>query len=421
MSKIAPPFRADHVGSLLRTPAIHAAKADFHAGKIDAERAARRRGRRDRRDDAPARRHRHPRDHRRRVPARLVPPRLPPAARRDHDRRHDRGDVRLGGDGPPGAAAHHGDRQAHPRPPDPGRRLRVRRRPTPPTACTPKVAIPSPTMAHFRGGRAGIDIQSYPDLDEFFDDLAQAYRDEIAALYAAGCRYIQLDDTNLAYLCDPGMRQGAIDRGDDPDELPRTYAALINAALDGRPDDLDRRRPPVPRQLPQHPLRLRRLRAGGRGAVQRARPSTPTSSSTTTSAPAASRRCGSCPKDKTVVLGLITSKHPELEPVDDVRGAHRRGGAVRRTRPALPEPAVRIRLDDPRQRDDPRPAVGQAAPRRRHRRPRLALTRPMLPPAGRAPRTRDRARPRRVGRRMVVDAGAPAARGVGPDRPQRVA
>ena len=62
----------------------------------------------------------------------------------------------------------------------------------------------------------------------FFDDLAQCYRDEIAALYAAGCRYIQLDDTNLAYLCDPKMRAGAVERGDDPDELPRTYAALIN-------------------------------------------------------------------------------------------------------------------------------------------------------------------------------------------------
>lgn len=103
---------------------------------------------------------------------------------------------------------------------------------------TPKVCIPSPTMVHFRGGRAAIDIEAYPDMDEFFEDLAQVYRDEINALYTAGCRYIQLDDTNLAYLCDMKMRQGAIDRGDDPDELPRTYAALINAVIDGRPHDL---------------------------------------------------------------------------------------------------------------------------------------------------------------------------------------
>jgi 5-methyltetrahydropteroyltriglutamate--homocysteine methyltransferase len=103
---------------------------------------------------------------------------------------------------------------------------------------TPKVSIPSPTMVHFRGGRKGIDIEAYPDMEEFFEDLAQVYRDEINALYEAGCRYIQMDDTNLAYLCDPKMRQGAVDRGDDPDELPRTYAALINSVIDGRPNDL---------------------------------------------------------------------------------------------------------------------------------------------------------------------------------------
>jgi 5-methyltetrahydropteroyltriglutamate--homocysteine methyltransferase len=103
---------------------------------------------------------------------------------------------------------------------------------------TPKVSIPSPTMVHFRGGRTGIDIESYPDLDEFFEDLAQCYRDEIDALYKAGARYIQMDDTNLAYLCDVKMRAAAVERGDNPDELPRTYAALINAAIDDRPDDL---------------------------------------------------------------------------------------------------------------------------------------------------------------------------------------
>ncbi len=103
---------------------------------------------------------------------------------------------------------------------------------------TPKVAIPSPTMVHFRGGRAAIDIHSYPDLDEFFEDLAECYRDEISALYSAGCRYLQLDDTNLAYLCDPKMRQGAVERGDDPNQLPRTYAELINDVIANRHDDL---------------------------------------------------------------------------------------------------------------------------------------------------------------------------------------
>jgi 5-methyltetrahydropteroyltriglutamate--homocysteine methyltransferase len=106
------------------------------------------------------------------------------------------------------------------------------------TTATPKVSIPSPTMVHFRGGRKSIAIDAYPDMDEFFADLAACYRAEISALYNAGCRYIQLDDTNLAYLCDPKMRAGAQERGEDPNELPRTYAALINSVIDNRPDDL---------------------------------------------------------------------------------------------------------------------------------------------------------------------------------------
>ncbi|AFK02730.1 Methionine synthase vitamin-B12 independent [Emticicia oligotrophica DSM 17448] len=103
---------------------------------------------------------------------------------------------------------------------------------------TPKVTIPSPTMIHFRGGRKSIDINSYPDMDVFFADLAAAYREEINHLYEAGLRYLQLDDTNLAYLCDPKMRAAAAERGEDPNELPRTYAALINSVIDNRPADL---------------------------------------------------------------------------------------------------------------------------------------------------------------------------------------
>jgi len=103
------------------------------------------------------------------------------------------------------------------------------------TKRTPKVSIPSPTMLHFRGGREAISREAYPDLDEFFADVAAAYGAELKALGAAGCTYVQLDDTNLAYLCDPKMREGARARGDDPDELPRRYARLINAAIAGRP------------------------------------------------------------------------------------------------------------------------------------------------------------------------------------------
>jgi 5-methyltetrahydropteroyltriglutamate--homocysteine methyltransferase len=106
------------------------------------------------------------------------------------------------------------------------------------TTKTPKVTLPSPTMVHFRGGRKGIDIQAYPDLDEFFEDLAHVYREEVSSLYDAGCRYIQFDDTNLAYLCDPGLRAQAQERGDDPNALPYAYAALINSVIDGRRNDL---------------------------------------------------------------------------------------------------------------------------------------------------------------------------------------
>jgi 5-methyltetrahydropteroyltriglutamate--homocysteine methyltransferase len=103
------------------------------------------------------------------------------------------------------------------------------------TKRTPKVTIPSPTMLHFRGGRQAISREAYPDLEQFFADVANAYRAEIGALAAAGCTYLQLDDTNLAYLCDAKMREGARQRGDDPDELPRRYARLINAAIADHP------------------------------------------------------------------------------------------------------------------------------------------------------------------------------------------
>ena len=103
---------------------------------------------------------------------------------------------------------------------------------------TTKVCIPSPTMIHFRGGRASIDIQSYPDIDLFFDDLAKVYQEELDDLYAAGCRFVQFDDTNLAYLCDPEKRKAAEDRKEDLATLPRKYAELINASIAKRPADM---------------------------------------------------------------------------------------------------------------------------------------------------------------------------------------
>ncbi|MEJ0099772.1 MAG: 5-methyltetrahydropteroyltriglutamate--homocysteine S-methyltransferase [Pseudomonadota bacterium] len=104
---------------------------------------------------------------------------------------------------------------------------------------TAKVTIPSPTMLHFRGGRGGISKDAYPELDPaFYDDVARAYGDELQSLYDAGCRYVQMDDTNLAYLCDPKMREAARARGDDPNELPHRYATFVNKVVAHKPQGM---------------------------------------------------------------------------------------------------------------------------------------------------------------------------------------
>jgi len=103
-------------------------------------------------------------------------------------------------------------------------------------ALVPKVTIPSPTMLHFRGGRAGISKEAYPELDPvFYDDVARAYGDELQSLADAGCTYVQMDDTNMAYLCDERMREAARSRGDDPNELPHRYAQFINKVVAHKP------------------------------------------------------------------------------------------------------------------------------------------------------------------------------------------
>lgn len=100
---------------------------------------------------------------------------------------------------------------------------------------TAKQSIPSPTMLHFRGGREAIDRRAYPEIGDFFADVARVFREEIACLAGAGCRYLQLDDTNLAYLCDDGMRAQAEGRGENLATLPRDYARLINESIRDRP------------------------------------------------------------------------------------------------------------------------------------------------------------------------------------------
>jgi len=106
------------------------------------------------------------------------------------------------------------------------------------TRAVAKMTIPSPSVLHFRGGRAAVPEAIYPDMEDFYRDLGNAYAKAVRAFADAGCRYLQLDEVNLAYLCDPEQRQILRDRGDDPDKLPLIYADLINRAIADCPADM---------------------------------------------------------------------------------------------------------------------------------------------------------------------------------------
>jgi 5-methyltetrahydropteroyltriglutamate--homocysteine methyltransferase len=106
------------------------------------------------------------------------------------------------------------------------------------TTALPKLTIPSPSMVHYRGGAAAVDRSVYPDMEEFWADLSSVYADEVRALGDLGCRYLQLDDTSLAYLNDPAQRAAMSARGEDADAVHLRYIAQINAALAGRPQDM---------------------------------------------------------------------------------------------------------------------------------------------------------------------------------------
>ena len=103
------------------------------------------------------------------------------------------------------------------------------------TTRTAKMTIPSPTSVHFRYGRDAVPESIYPSMDDFYRDLGETYRKAIRAFYDAGCRYLQLDEVNLAYLCDPALRQQVRDRGEDPEQLPAGYATMLNQAVSDVP------------------------------------------------------------------------------------------------------------------------------------------------------------------------------------------
>ncbi len=184
---------------------------------------------------------------------------------------------------------------------------------------TPKVTIPSPKMLHFRGGRAGISSAAYPELDPaFYDDVAKAYGDELRSLAAAGCTYVQMDDTNLAYLCDEKMREAARQRGDDPNELPHRYANFINKVVAQKPEGML-----LAIHLCRGNFKSTHAAAGNYEPVAEALLSEMKLDAFFLEYD--DERSGDfrplrfVPKGKTVVLGLVTTKFGELESKDSIK------------------------------------------------------------------------------------------------------
>ncbi len=106
------------------------------------------------------------------------------------------------------------------------------------TRATPKMTIPSPSSMHFRYGRDAVPASIYPDMSDFYRDLGATYRQAVRAFADVGCRYLQLDEVNFTYLCDPKLREQVAARGDDPEKLPLVYADMINAAISDIPSDM---------------------------------------------------------------------------------------------------------------------------------------------------------------------------------------
>ncbi len=182
---------------------------------------------------------------------------------------------------------------------------------------TPKFTLPAPSMAHMRGGSKGIPKSIYPDQERYWADLAAAYRVAIAQLAAAGCRYLQIDDITFSYLADDKVRAGVLEKGDEPDQLAKRYAATINAALSERPEGM---------RVTMHTCRGN-FQSTFAASAPYARAATEAMFSTAVDAwfmEFDSDRAGGfdvlrlLPEDRIVVLGLITTKFGELESVDAI-------------------------------------------------------------------------------------------------------
>jgi 5-methyltetrahydropteroyltriglutamate--homocysteine methyltransferase len=185
-------------------------------------------------------------------------------------------------------------------------------------ASTPKLTIPSPSMVHFRGGRASIDEGVYPDLDSFWADLSQAYEDEVRALHELGCTYLQFDDTSLAYLNDPAQRQRVAGEGADGEHLHETYIRTINGALVDRPGGMT-----ITTHMCRGNFRSSWVAEGGYDFVAEALFGQLDVDAFfleyDDSRSGGFEPLRFVPKGKLVVLGLVTTKRPELESKDVLR------------------------------------------------------------------------------------------------------
>jgi 5-methyltetrahydropteroyltriglutamate--homocysteine methyltransferase len=186
------------------------------------------------------------------------------------------------------------------------------------TKQTAKVTIPSPSSLHFRYGRDVVPESIYPSMDDFYRDLGQSYRKAVRAFADAGCRYLQLDEVNLAYLCDPALREHVAARGEDPAALPGIYAGMINAAISDIPPDMA-----ITMHLCRGNFRSSFAASGGYEPVAEVLFNDINVHGYFMEYD--SDRAGGfeplrfLPKGKTVVLGLLTSKTGELESRDEIK------------------------------------------------------------------------------------------------------
>ncbi len=182
----------------------------------------------------------------------------------------------------------------------------------------PKMTIPSPSVLHFRGGRKAVSTEVYPGMDEFYHDLGEAYLKAVKAFAAEGCRYLQLDEVNFTYLCDPDQREMLSARGDDPAALPAIYAAMINKSISEIPSDMA-----ITMHLCRGNFKSMWIGSGGYEPVAELLFNGVNVHAYfmeyDTDRAGGFEPLRFVPKDKLVVLGLVTSKHGILESKDELK------------------------------------------------------------------------------------------------------